>query len=317
MSGVSPENWMQVRDEGLYCKPADIFIDPHASVPNAIITHGHADHARAGHGHVTATTETLAIMETRYGGDSISGGTALSLGERITLSNDVALWLAPAGHVLGSAQAVLEYGGQRVVISGDYKRHQDPTCLPFEVVPCDVFVTEATFALPVFAHPPVEHEMAKLTRSMESLSDRTHLVGVYGLGKCQRVMASLRQAGYEHPFYLHGALVKLTELYERFGQDFGDWQQVAAIDKSDREQFRGRIVLCPPSALTDRWSRSLPDPLPIMASGWMQIRARARAKTRRTGPDRFRSCRLERPDPHLRGHWCERCLDNPWPGRGP
>ncbi|MCR9135072.1 MAG: ligase-associated DNA damage response exonuclease [Alphaproteobacteria bacterium] len=278
MTDVSPESWMQVRPEGLYCKPADAFVDPHRPVGRAIVTHGHADHARSGHETVFATAETVAIMRTRYTDDAVTGAQPMTYGERKDLGNGVTLWLAPAGHILGSAQAVIEFGGRRIVISGDYKRHFDPTCAPFELVPCDVFVTEATFALPVFSHPPIEHEMAKLMRSMASLPDRTHLVGVYALGKCQRVMAALREAGYPHPFFLHGALVRLTQLYEGLGYDFGSWQEVSKIDRSDRDQFRGRVVLCPPSALADRWSRSLPDPLPIMASGWMQIRARARQR---------------------------------------
>ena len=278
MEGSAPEQWMQVRPEGLYCAPADAYIDPHRGVDRAIVTHGHADHARSGHRQVLATPETLAIMRTRYGADAVPDGVAMKYGGRRDLGNGVTLWLAPAGHILGSAQAVIEHRGRRVVVSGDYKRHSDPTCAPFEVVPCDVFVTEATFALPVFSHPPIEHEMAKLMRSMAALPERSHLVGVYALGKCQRVMAALREVGYADPFYVHGALIKLIELYEGFGFDFGTWQAVADLKAEERDALRGRIVLCPPSALADRWSRRLPDPLAAMASGWMQIRARVRQR---------------------------------------
>ncbi|MEM7216620.1 MAG: DNA ligase-associated DEXH box helicase, partial [Pseudomonadota bacterium] len=160
----------------------------------------------------------------------------------------------------------------------DYKRHADPTCAPFEVVSCDVFVTEATFALPVFSHPPLEHEIAKVIRSLKAFPERTHLIGVYALGKCQRVMSALRDVGYTDPVFLHGALIKLTELYESFGMQFGDWQPASALKGKEREQLRGQVVLCPPGALADRWSRTLPDPVPAMASGWMQIRARARQR---------------------------------------
>ncbi|MEW4467842.1 ligase-associated DNA damage response exonuclease [Parasphingorhabdus sp. JC815] len=272
------EKWMHVRPEGLYCAPANCYIDPHDAVDRAIITHGHADHARSGHGDVFATPETLAIMRTRYSDISVKGGVSLNYGQGYDLGNGVTCWLAPAGHILGSAQAVLEYDGQRVVISGDFKRHPDPTCKPFEVVPCDVFITEATFALPVFQHPPLEEEISKLIRSMEVFPERSHLVGVYALGKCQRIMLALRNAGYSHPFYIHGALKKLTELYESFGFDFGEWQPVSEIGVKDRDILRGKIILCPPSALGDRWSRRMPDPLPTMASGWMQIRARVRQR---------------------------------------
>ena len=275
---ATPQDWMEVRPQGLYCKPADTYIDPHVAVPKAIVTHGHADHARPGHQSLIATRETIAIMKTRYPDDAPQTVTDCGYHDEIMLTPDVKCWLAPAGHILGSAQVVLEYNGQRVVVSGDYKRHEDPTCEPFEVVPTDVFVTEATFALPVFSHPPLEDEVAKLIRSLETFPDRTHLLGVYALGKCQRMLLALRQAGYDRPFYLHGALVKLTELYEQFGMDFGDWVAVGDLAPAEREALRGHVVLCPPSALADRWSRSMPDALPIMASGWMQIRARARQR---------------------------------------
>ncbi len=269
---------MEVRPEGLYCAPADAYVDPHRPVPRAIVTHGHADHARSGHGAVFATPETLHIMRTRYSDEAVAGGIALDYHQKVEVSNGVTLWLAPAGHILGSAQAVLEYGGSRIVISGDYKRHDDPTCTPFEVVPTDVFVTEATFALPVFTHPPIAHEIDKLLRSVHTLPDRCHLVGVYALGKCQRLMLALREGGYDQTLYVHGALVKLTQLYEELGHDFGSWTPVADLAQRERDALRGKIVLCPPSALADRWSRRLPDPLPVMASGWMQIRARVRQR---------------------------------------
>jgi putative mRNA 3-end processing factor len=141
-----------------------------------------------------------------------------------------------------------------------------------------VFITEATFALPVFQHPPLETEVEKLLRSLRTLPNRTHIVGVYALGKCQRVMKTLRLAGYEAPFYIHGALKRLTELYESYGQDFGAWELVSDIPRADKHLFQGKIVLCPPAQINDRWSRRFADPLPTVASGWMQIRARARQK---------------------------------------
>lgn len=278
MSNSPAEQWMQVRPEGLYCAPADIYIDPIEPVARAIITHGHADHARSGHGDVFATPETIDIMRTRYYLGDETHENRLKYGQRFDLGNGVTLWFASAGHILGSAQAVIEFEGTRVVAAGDYKRHPDPTCAPFEVVPCDVFITEATFALPVFQHPPLESEVEKLLRSLRTLPNRTHIVGVYALGKCQRVMKTLRLAGYEAPFYIHGALKKLTELYESYGQDFGAWELVSDIPRADKHLFQGKIVLCPPAQINDRWSRRFADPLPTVASGWMQIRARARQK---------------------------------------
>ena len=278
MGNASAEEWMQVREAGLYCVPARAYIDPHHAVDRAIITHGHADHARSGHKQVFATPETIAIMKTRYYLKAETEDVGLAYGQRHDLGNGVTLWFASAGHILGSAQAVLEYNGTRVVAAGDYKRHADPTCAPFEVVKCDVFITEATFALPVFQHPSLEVEVDKLMRSMKALPDRTHIVGVYALGKCQRVMKTLRLAGYKEPFYLHGALKKLTQLYESYGQDFGEWRMVSEIPRADKHEFQGKVVLCPPAQINDKWSRRFADPLPTVASGWMQIRARARQR---------------------------------------
>ena len=269
-----PENWLQVTGHGLYCRPGDFFIDPHRAVEHAVITHGHADHARSGHRHVLATSETLAIMRVRYGeraGDRLQ---ALDYAQTIKLG-DVRLRLVPAGHVLGSAQVVIEWGGWRVVISGDYKRQPDPTCPPFEVVPCDVFVTEATFGLPVFRHPPAEEEIGRLLHSVTVFPERSHLVGVYALGKAQRVIALLRQAGWDRPLYIHGALQALCELYREAGIDLGELRHATEARGQD---LAGEILLAPPSALSDRWSRRFADPLPVAASGWMRVRQRARQR---------------------------------------
>lgn len=269
-----PREWMTVRPEGLYCDAGDVYIDPVRPVARAIITHGHADHARSGHGTVYATPETHAIMKVRYGEECCENRVNLAYGERTEMGKAV-LWLAPAGHILGSAQAVLEHGGSRIVISGDYKRREDPTCAPFKPVPCDVFVTEATFGLPVFTHPPIEHEIGKLLESLRLFPERCHLVGSYALGKCQRVILALRAAGYARPIYLHGALRKLCDLYEAHGVPLGELHPVSEVDK---KTLAGEVVLAPPSALADRWSRSLPHVMPALASGWMNIRARAKQK---------------------------------------
>lgn len=237
------------------------------------MTHGHADHARGGHGQTIATSATLAIMKLRYA--TCDGATPVEYGETILLNGDVSASLIPAGHVLGSAQVLLEHAGERVVITGDYKRRADPTCPPFEVVPCDIFITEATFGMPVFIHPPIEAEIAKLLDRLNAHPERCVLVGAYALGKAQRVIAELRRAGHEAPIYLHGAMEKMCRLYEEFGVDLGELRLVADYSKED---MRGAIVMCPPSALNDRWSRRLPDPITAMASGWMQIRQRARQR---------------------------------------
>jgi putative mRNA 3-end processing factor len=258
----------------LYCAPGDFHIDAMQPVHANVVTHGHADHARAGHGRVFATPITADIMRTRYGEDCAREMIPVPYGEKFEIGG-VTLSFEPAGHVLGSAQVVMDHDGTRVVVSGDYKRRSDPTCAPFKVTECDVFITEATFGLPVFRHPETGSEIAKLVKSLQLFPDRCHAVGVYALGKCQRVITELRAQGYVKPVYLHGALVKLCDLYRRHGVDLGE---TVAISGIDRKTLRGEIVLCPPSALADRWARSLPDVLPCNASGWMQIRGRAKQK---------------------------------------
>ena len=272
---MHPSTWLKINDIGLYCEPGNFYIDPMSEVDVALVTHGHADHARAGHNTVYASPETLAIMQTRYGEDMAVHQHIISLGEPITF-NDVSVTFYPAGHILGSTQILIEYGGYRVVVSGDYKRRHDPTCPPFKVVPCDVLITEATFGLPVFTHPPIEDEIDKLLHSLRVFPERCHLVGAYALGKCQRVIIALRDAGYTKPIYLHGAQLKLCELYQQFGIDLGALIPVSEV--SDKKLLAGEIVIAPPSALADRWSRSLPNVRTVMASGWMQIRARAKQR---------------------------------------
>ena len=267
-----PRDWMEVRAEGLYCKAGDFFIDPVRPVPSAVITHGHSDHARPGHARVIATPDTIAIMACRLGEGFARQCVELPYAQAIHCG-DARVTLHPAGHVLGSAQVLIEHGGARLVVSGDYKRTADPTARAFEPVPCDVFVTEATFGLPVFCHPEPQNEIGKLLNSLAIFPESCHIVGCYALGKTQRVMAELRRAGYDKPVYLHGALMKTVELYEKRGVTLGSY---APVTKDNRKSLAGEIVLCPPSQLADRWARSLPDVIPAAASGWMQIRARAK-----------------------------------------
>lgn len=273
MSSAGVDQWLYPTERGLYCAPAGIYIDPARPVDRAVITHGHSDHARPGHGAVLATPETVEVMKLRLGADGAGRYEALRYGEPLDLGG-VALRLVPAGHVLGSAQVVLEWRGQRAVASGDYKRSADPTCAPFDPVACDVFITEATFALPVFRHETASHEVDRLMSSLRRHPARAHLVGAYGLGKCQRVIRLCRNAGYDAPIYLHGAHVEMTALYERLGVALGDIRPVPLDAKA--VDFAGALVLAPPSAIADRWSRRFPDPVTAFASGWMRIRGRVR-----------------------------------------
>jgi len=239
-----------------------------------VITHGHADHARAGHGAVLATRETLDIMAERYGEGFAGAAQAAAYGEAVD-RDAVQVSLVPAGHVLGSAQAVVRWKGLTMVVSGDYKRRRDPTCPPFEPVACDVFISEATFGLPVFRHPDDAQEIARLLRSVAQFPERAHLVGAYALGKAQRIIRLLREGGYDRTIYVHGALERLNRLYEAHGIDLGPLAPATTASKQD---FAGAVVIAPPSAIADRWARRFPDPVTAFASGWMQVRARARQR---------------------------------------
>lgn len=259
-------------DRNLHIRAIDTFIDPSVPRERAIITHGHADHARSGHGAVLATPDTIAIMQTRYGVDCAGRFQALDFGVPL-LIDDVSITLYPAGHILGSAQVLVEHKGQRVVVTGDYKRLADRTAQPYELVRCDLLVTEATFGLPVFQHPLPQTEIARLLKSVRDNPERSHLVGCYALGKAQRVIALLRDAGWDAPIYLHGAMLKLCGLYEELGVKLGDLRPALDVPRAD---FAGQIVIAPPSAIRDRWSRRFPDPMVCQASGWMSVKQRAR-----------------------------------------
>ena len=271
ITGPRPEDWLRITPDGLYCSPGDFLIDPIRPPSWALITHGHADHTRPGHGAVLATAGTLAIMRSGFG-ENAGEGQAVAYGEK-TGVNGVDVTFLPAGHVPGSAQIVLEHGGSRVVVTGNHKRRRDPTCEEFSPRSCDVFISEATFGLPVFHHPPDSTQISKILEALEREPERCVLVGAYALGKCQRVICLLREAGYDDTIYLHGAVTALCDLYRGQGVELGSIEPVQDVDKTSLE---GKIVMAPRAALADRWSRRLPDPICAVASGWMAIRARAR-----------------------------------------
>jgi len=269
---MRPEDILLPTPAGLCCRLGGFHIDPTQPVDKAVITHGHSDHARAGHGAVLATRETLDLMRLRYGENFAGSTQAVRYGETVKLDG-AAVTFHPAGHVLGSAQVEVIANGLRIVASGDYKNVADPTCAPFECVACDVFITEATFGLPVFRHGDPQAEIAKLLHSVALFPERAHLVGAYSLGKTQRVIALIRAAGYDKPIYLHGAMERITRYYETRGIDFG---RVELVRGANKAQLAGTITLCPPATLRELWSRRFRDPVTCFASGWMRVRARAR-----------------------------------------
>ena len=272
---IRPEDILVPSPSGVCCKLGGFHIDPTRPVERAVITHAHSDHARAGHGAVLATPETLDLMRLRYG-ETFAGTTqALTYGESVGLAG-ATITLHPAGHILGSAQVAVEADGLRVVASGDYKNTDpsaDPTCAPFELVRCDLFITEATFALPVFRHGEPDAEIGKLLHSIALFPERAHLVGAYSIGKAQRLIALLRKAGHDAPIYLHGAIDGITTYYAERGITLGELRLACGASKAN---LAGTITICPPAALNDLWTRRFPDPVAAFASGWMRVRARAR-----------------------------------------
>src|SRR3954447_3267089 len=274
LRAMRPEDILKPTAAGLCSQIGGFHIDPVRPVEGALSTHGHSDHARPGHGAVLATQETLDMMRLRYGENFARSTQAIRYGEEIRLG-DIKIKFHPAGHVLGSAQVAVSCKNICIVASGDYKDAPDPTCTPFEVVPCNVFITEATFGLPVFRHGDAAGEVDKLLASVKLFPERAHLVGAYSLGKAQRVIALLRAAGYDAPVYLHGAMEKITRYYESRGIALGDLRPVRGMKKAD---LAGTVTLAPPSATSDIWTRRFPDPVTAFASGWMRVRARARQR---------------------------------------
>ncbi len=261
--------WIVTDARGIHVVPGGFHVDPAAAVDTAVITHGHGDHARPGHDRVVATPETLAIMEARLGRRGGRRRDALGLSRTVRIG-EVDVRFAPAGHILGSVQVVLEYRGTRVVVSGDYKRRADPTCPAFEPVACDVFVTEATFGLPVFTHPAVDDEVSRLLASIEMFPDRCHVVRAYALGKAQRLIALLRAHGHDRRVYLDAPTMRMCEVYRRFGVDLG---ALAAAEPAMERGLAGEVVLL---SRDQPACSGLADPVTVAASGWLVLPDRSR-----------------------------------------
>ncbi len=269
---------IQPTDRGLYCAAGDFYIDPWRPVERAVITHAHADHARSGSAHYWAATSGVSLLQRRLGANTpITGvdyGQALAFGP-VTVS------LHPAGHILGSAQIRIEYAGEVWVASGDYKRDPDPTCAAFEVIRCDTFITEATFALPAYRWPSVDLVAADIHRwwQTNAQSGHTSVLFSYALGKAQRLLAAL-PTPHPGPIYLHGAVAPLTEDYRRAGVVLPATHTIG--EAPDSEDYAQSLVIAPPSAGGSSWMRRFRRPSTGFASGWMRIRG----NRRRRGYDR-------------------------------
>ncbi|GAB3672702.1 ligase-associated DNA damage response exonuclease [Salinisphaera aquimarina] len=269
---------IELTERGLYCAAGGFYIDPWRAVDRALITHAHADHARAGHDRYWAQAANRPILHQRLG--RTIDLTDVDYGEPLRFG-DAQVSFHPAGHVLGSAQIRVEVDGEVWVASGDYKRDADPTCAAFEVVPCDTFITEATFALPVYRWQPTQVVAADIHAwwQANAAAGKTSVLFCYALGKAQRLLAELA-AFSDSTAYLHGALVPLTEIYRHAGVRMLPTEAVSACDK--RHDFAGDLVMAPPSAAGSRWMRRFKRHDTGFASGWMRIRG----NRRRRGYDR-------------------------------
>ncbi|MDT7835830.1 ligase-associated DNA damage response exonuclease [Aquabacterium sp. OR-4] len=283
------------RPQGLYCPPGDFYIDPWRPVARAVITHAHADHARAGHGQVLASAISEGLLRSRLGAGLNFQG--LAYGETVT-HKGVAISLHPAGHVLGSAQVRLAHGGRVWVASGDYflSAHDEhnPTCAPFEPVRCHCFITESTFGLPVYRWAPQASVLAEINAWWRSnaAAGRPSLLMAYSLGKAQRLLAGVDAS--IGPIVVHGAMAPLNQAYRDAGVPLPPTHTLDALAGTTAARraaahaapalpaLAGALVLAPPAVQGSAWARRLGEFSDAFASGWMQLRG----ARRRQGVDR-------------------------------
>ena len=258
---------VRLEPAGLYCAPGGFYIDPWRPVDRAIITHAHSDHASSGHSHYLVSKESEHVSRRRVG--AAADIQTIAYGEIISI-NGVRVSLHPAGHVLGSAQIRLEYGGEVWVVSGDYKLQPDATCSAFEPVTCDTFITESTFGLPIYRWSAPQKLMDEVSAWWRANRDagRTSVVYAYALGKAQRVLAGVDAS--IGPIYTHGAVEWLNDAYRASGVALPPTQRVSETPRG--HVFAGALIVAPPSAQGTPWLRRFGDYADAFASGWMRIR---------------------------------------------
>jgi putative mRNA 3-end processing factor len=252
---------------GLFCAVGGFYVDPWRPVERAVITHAHGDHASFGHQHYLVSRPGEHVTRRRVG--HAASIQTLDYGKTVTLEG-VKLSFHPAGHVLGSAQVRLEYGGEVWVVSGDYKLQPDSTCAPFEPIHCDTFITESTFGLPIYRWRDPEEIFVDVNRwwGENRAAGRASVVYAYALGKAQRVIANVDPS--IGPIYTHGAVEALNEAYRATHVSMPPTQRVSEMPRG--HDFRGALIVAPPSAQSTPWLRRFGDYADAFASGWMQIR---------------------------------------------
>lgn len=272
-----PTDLITLTPQGFYCATGDFYIDPWQPVHRAVITHAHGDHTTRGCDSYLVAAEGETVFRVRLGPEATIQ--TVPYGEQTTI-NGVRVSLHPAGHILGSAQVRVEHRGEVWVISGDYKTTSDTaTCTPFEVVPCDTFITEATFALPIYKWLPQEEIFAALNEWWRSnaAAGRPSLVYAYSLGKAQRVMAGLDPS--IGPIYTHGAVENLTLAYREAGISLPPTTYVTDyVEEADSPEWGEALIIAPPSARGTPWTRKFGAYSSAFVSGWMQIRGTRRRR---------------------------------------
>jgi putative mRNA 3-end processing factor len=265
-------NLVVARKEGLYCVPGDFYIDPWRPVARAVITHAHADHARTGHGHYLAAAAGEGVLRSRLGEITLQ---TLAYGESVT-HNGVKITLHPAGHVLGSAQVRMEYGGEVWVASGDYKVQPDVTCAPFEPVRCDTFITESTFGLPVYRWqtPQAVFDEINAWWRENAANGRASVLYCYSFGKAQRILTGVDPA--IGPMICHGAPQALNHAYRAAGVAVPETLTVDQV--TNKDDFKRALVIAPPSVSGSVWMRRFGDYSDAFASGWMLLRGARRRR---------------------------------------
>lgn len=265
---------MEVTDAGLYCAAGDFWIDPWKPVPRAVITHAHSDHARSGSEQYYSSVSCAPLLCHRLGAEIALR--TLAWGEPMEFGG-VRVSLHPAGHILGSAQVRVEGPDGIWVVSGDYKRNADPSCEAFEVVPCDTFITEATFALPIYRWPDTREVCRSIYEwwMMCRRQGRPAILFCYALGKAQRILAGLTEFTSE-AVWLHGAVTELTDIYRDANIAMVPTMAVSEAEKGYK--FSGDLILAPPGAVGSPWLKRFARAETGFASGWMTLRGVRRRK---------------------------------------
>lgn len=268
---------IKLSSKGFYCEPGDFYIDPWRPVDIALITHGHADHARWGMKKYVCHHFSVPILQSRIGTDIQIQGVAY---DETFYVNGVKVSFHPAGHIIGSAQIRLEYKGRVVVLSGDYKVQDDGLSTPFEPIKCHEFVTESTFGLPIYTWLSVEDQNLQLQNwVLQNQADGKNSVLVgYSLGKAQRIMKALEGVA---PLHVHYSIGKLNQAYECVGITLPSYDIIDL--RESRKALEKSIIIVPPSLLNSNVIKKIPNMAHAICSGWMQVRGARRWRSADAG----------------------------------